>query len=457
MKIQTRCLAGIVPVFVVLAAAVGFLVDTLERRESLWGVREEASGLAISIAAFVDGADLLKVVAGGTEAAEREAFLKPLERVLKDGKTDRLFALRPSDGRILLDMGPAAASNGQFRVPDAVLAGALAGESFVTPVETEAGRKVIRAFAPVCNRTGTVLAVLGIQNDVTFLAGQGELSRERIFQGAAATVLVGLLCSLLISVILTRSIRILNDAVTLAGAGQFDSGTDTGRGIIHEFRDLWNTFETMMSVLRGVIAKTKRDLLGVEMFRSEQDLVAVLNEPMATGLERSAGGVDFCVKAVQGGSPGNVMDLFESGGRVFGVLGSLTGGKRDLPAALTASAARRYWRQRLGGGDGAKARQEGVTLFAFADLLVVEFDPARKELAAHRYDPAQRRFESRAEPLPAKAVRCFHNLGVEADRRMGLYLEHFGDQPATTLVDELRLAILPTEPPPGRLLMVVRS
>jgi len=108
MRIQTRCFLGIVPVFAALAAAVSVTIGFLEHREILWGLKEEAGGLAITTAQFTDRNALEMLARGTLDEAQRNAFLKPLNRVLKSKKALRIFAVEPSSGKLFFDVGPRA-------------------------------------------------------------------------------------------------------------------------------------------------------------------------------------------------------------------------------------------------------------------------------------------------------------------------------------------------------------
>lgn len=458
MRLQTRCLAGIVPVFLVLALAVGALVNHLVERETLWGMKEEAAGLATVVAEFTDTKDLADLLHGTMDEPRRASLLRPLGRILKNGRAERILAVMPTDGRVLFDVGPRASSNAAFRVPPDILTGLQGGKTRVSGVvmaDPISGDRML-AYAPVTDERGGVMAVLVVQTDARPLAAQLHTTRMMTVRGGAVTVLVGILCALLASMILRRSLGRLNEAAAAAAGGQYARPLQENHGAIQEIRDLWNTFETMISVLRGVISKTRRELMDVEMFRSEKDLVSVFNAAYLQGGEKTGGALEFSAQPMNGGVAGGFMDLFESGNRivcVFGQVAERDGG--ELRASLLGSAAVRYVKEQVQEADVITALQTATSVFPFSELRGVCWEKGRPVVVSGRYDPQTRRVVRAEHDVATGPALCFHDLGEVAERRIDLYLRTFPDQSISALMDQLILVVQAIQPRPSGVLCLV--
>jgi HAMP domain-containing protein len=318
MSIRTQNLVSILPVFLFLAVVSAGLMLKTVREEYLWGLREEASSLAVATAEFIPGACFRELVERGSGAPYYLRLAPALDRILKQKQAQRIFGLTP-DGRHLLFSrgGPPGDATGHLLPTPAELAAIDRGEPLGTSVKTDRrGRIVMTAYARVHDwqRTGSEplapecayalrpsdngvdgargapspVGLLGVETDAR---GMESLTRELLARGGwiiGAVLILGAAATLSVSAVVSREVRNLTDGAALVKRGSLDHSIEAG--CIQEVWDLCNTFNTMSDVLKDVLAKTKRSLLEGELFRSEADLAETYTRLFWPKL--SAGGVD---------------------------------------------------------------------------------------------------------------------------------------------------------------------
>lgn len=468
MKIQTRCFVGVVPVFIALVVAVGLLITSWTRKETLWSLKEEALGLAITAAELTDRAALTNLEQDVWAAGGKEAFLQPFQRVIKAGVGRRITVVAPGNGRVLLDLGPRASSNRVYRVPEAAMAALQVGEPFVSEVTRDPSwGDIMEAYTPVHGADGAPAATLVVQTDATLLRSRAADIHALVMRGAAITVAAGMLCALVIGMVLRRAVGTFTEVATAAGSARYDDAASANRGFIQEIRDLWNTFDTMISVLKGVMTKSRRDLLEVEVFRSEKDLVTAFEETYATPHAAERGGISVRMQTVGTGRPGRFMDLWEAPDRMWAVFGAVHGEPDALRSTLMASAALRFLKEGIEGGKGPAIEaarpsasdrglmQDAGSLFAFEDLTLLAVSP-EGAMTVWTLDPATSAVRKDTQTLGGPAM-CFHDLGPEAAHRVALYLDYFPGGSIQELSDELSRIVLSLDPPPAGTLLLAHA
>ena len=278
MRIRTQNLLAIVPLFLALAIAAGAMAYTTARSEMVWGLREEAASLSIAIAEFVGGEELSAAAAAGDPAARLESLSLPFERILNHGQAKHVFALS-TEGEPIWSTALDDPSRAAF-VPPAdqlapsaeALAQLAAGDSAVVGEITTlaSGESVLVSFAPITRADGAVAGILGVAIDAARLPAMSRALLVDVAQLTLLALVIGALAALFISALLTHKVRALSRAALEVADGEYDRYIDIGT--IQEMSDLSNTFNTMSSVLKDLIEKTRRTLIEGEQFRTPLDL-----------------------------------------------------------------------------------------------------------------------------------------------------------------------------------------
>lgn len=430
MNIRTRCLTGIVPMFAILGAATGLLVSFLQYREKYWGLSEEAAGLATAAAEFIDAKDLNAFADGSLSGADRDRFLKPLNRIVRTGSIQRMAILSGADRRLLLDLGPAAQQ--EFATPDQ--AGAEAASIQHLPAKgTRAA--VMRAFADLPDQGGQPPCILMAQISAAPLTKhKGRVVRQLLVHLLTA-VLVGTLCSLLIASILIRAIRDLAQAAEQAANGNYDVQQERSCAI-REINDLWNTFQTAASVLRGVLVNSRRQLLDMELLRTEEDLVRAFSEAYQPSRCFVHGSLEWAVTAVCDDQPEVVADLFEIHGTLYAVTGTVAPVDTGLRTAVTASALADCLRRGLETDSLQTALRNVADLFDVVSLRVMAYTPTDQAIAVHTYRQETGAFGEDSLALPNRPL-LFHDMDSSLGERLDVFVDAFGNSPCRELLDNV--------------------
>ena len=342
MRIRTQNLIAIVPLFLVMAGAAGAMTYSTAREEMMWGLREEVTALSVAMTEFISGSDLEP---GDAALVDRlNSLEQSFYRVIEHGQVKFVYAL-DRDGEVVWRYGGAV--DAAF-VPEGVAPGLAAADlaaltrgaaSVSTPVTTLAsGEDAMLAYSPIRDAAGNVAGSLGVVIDASRVA---TLSSDLLLHLARLTLLalvIGTLASLFISSLLTAKVRALSRAALQVAGGQYDRQIQIGT--IQELSDLSNTFNTMSSVLKDLIERTRRTLIEGEQFRTPLDLARTYRQDTWSDLSRVYGGVYVASRSIGGGHPGDVYGVVEREGTVTVFVGRVTEG-RELDSAIAAAAARR--------------------------------------------------------------------------------------------------------------------
>lgn len=413
MNIRARCFSGILPVFAVLAVATGAFVYSLESSEAQWGLSEEAAGLVVTAAEFLDG----ERVAGGSCDAE---FLAPLHRVLAFRRCQRFLGISLATGKPVFDVGPN--SGGAVSLPEGLTDRLAQQPAEVAFLEDTAQGAIMRAHAPIRDGEGKVRGVLVVETDATALVAQRNASFRTVVKGVVVSLVAGLLCAWFVAMVLKRNVRALAVAAEAAAGGDYETAFDRP-GSIHEIHDLWHTFRTAVSVLRGVGARARHELLGVERFRGEQDLAACYCGVRGGADAACAAGVRMDVRSLRSGQPDVIAAACEINTRLIGVMGFVVPQGTALKTAITMSAAVALLERRAAAVGLAEAVKTVVTLFPVRRLCCVEIRSGESEGTRVEYTETD---GVQAFPVGiATGSVVFHTLEGAAAERLDLYLRNF--------------------------------
>jgi HAMP domain-containing protein len=431
VRIWTRSLIGVVPVFLVLSVAVSLLVSVLVPREVAWGYREEVKGLTVSIAAFVDPEKLRDLKQGALHDDERRSLLSPIEKVLETSRARRLLFLHPKSGKPFWVL-KATGLQTEIRPLSLELISALeTGTEFVTEiVSSESSDVWIRGITTIVDENGATLSLLSVEVDAPLMTTTAEQLRTLYLSGSAGTIAIGFVCALLIAAVLRRNIHRLTAGAQGIALGQTEEQFTTPRGHIQEFQDLWNTIETMACVMQGAITKSRLRLMSTERFLSADQLLEILKEKRYENRCLKSDGIEMSICEIGGGSPSGFLELFATPQGAVCVLGEMQHREADFESGLAASAAVRYLELLMRSPDDPKAAiEKAAALFSFENLIAVVWTSKAKQLEILSADPA---VDCKEIVLDTAAAVSLSTLEQRGQERIDLYMNAFGREGAAT-------------------------
>lgn len=453
MRIQTQNGLYVVPVFLTLAIAISAIVGVQERNKTLWGLREEAGALAIGIAEFIGAEGLTMISEGFPQDATVDEFLRPVRTILEWERAKRVFAMVPGSNTPVFDLGPWAGDSTEMA------ATLLAADESSTPadfrvVDRPPRGTIMQATVFVTDPDGRVLGRVGVETDASALDRLGRTwIRESVIRLLIALA-IGLACSTVLSWVLKSRIRLLGLALEAASGGDYATELDANFGMIRETSDLANTFSTMMSIVRGTISRSRRNLLGIERFRTDEDMARAIDSNCWKPKEMSQDGTTILVRGIGRLSPGTFFDLFDVDHRVYVLFGRVPA-RGALNATLSGSAILSFLRQLLAQDKMADIASETADLFEVQELTILEWVTTDQRLVVHRFDPGARKTDETATVQTGSFREVFHDLGDEADTRIRLFLKAFSSPSPAKLMEELMMLVSVIQPMPTGVLAVV--
>lgn len=451
MKIRTQNLLVIVPLFLGLALLSGWLAYTVQRREILWGMHEEATSLAIAVAEFVDG-DLYRDMLGPNgNPAYVGTLAHPFRLILQHEQAHAIFALTP-DGRRLVfsvdsgfveridgDTSRFVVQNKAFPYDSGMVELMRRDSFYVTDVRDLPGKgPTMTAYAPILDSTGTLAGILGIDIDGTdFLLVSDDLLVKFGMLGGGI-VLLGVIASLFLSGMFTRKIRELGAAADEVSGGNLD--LEIKVGTIQEVSDLSNTFNTMSSVLKNVLSKIRRALIEGEQFRTENDLARVYVEEFWKPLDVVCGNVRVVGRMLGHNSVGAVMSVVEIDRACHAFVGFVRQ-EAQVVTATRASAVCSFLHQELGRRPVGDVLNEAVAIFNIESLNYLHCPADATEVEFWSLQPDGSGFHHRSEPLSPGAPISIHTFPASIAATIDDYLHKFARLSAAELVDDIVLML----------------
>jgi len=451
MKIRTQNLLVIVPLFLGLALLTGWLAYTVQRREILWGMREESSSLAIAIAEFVDGDSYRAMIGPGGAADYLRSLEHPFRQILQHEQADVIFALTP-DGRRLVfsvDSGFVERIEGdtsRFVLRDTAypydsgMVGAMRDDSFyVTEVrEVAGGKSMMTAYAPIIDSRGALAGILGVDIDATdYLVVSDELFMKFGLL-AGGIVLLGVIASLFLSGMFTRKIRELGAAADEVSGGNLDLEIEVGT--IQEVSDLSNTFNTMSSVLKNVLSKIRRALIEGEQFRTQADLARLYVEEFWKPLDMRCGNLLVAGRMLGHNSVGAVMSVVEIDNSCHAFVGFVRRGA-EVVTATRASAVCSFVHQELGSRPVGDVLNEAVSIFDIESLHYLHCPADATEMEFWSLESGSTCFRHRSEELSPGVPVCVHTFSAEIGDMIEDYLRKFSRLSPREIVEDLMLTL----------------
>lgn len=431
MNIRARSLTGIVPMFAILGIATGILVSSFQYREMFWGLSEEASSLAIAIAEFIGPQDLKILSADSPATNEKDLLIKNITRAIDATKVQRITIRNGSDDSTLLDLGPATRQTLTFPNdldPDKVTVN-------YHPANPD-NPAVMQAFVAVKDQHDQLSPyILATQISSTPLTKHVEQVLHQVLIYLLTAVAIGTICALIISSILIGYIRDLAQAAERAANGDYNIQQERSCSIM-EINDLWNTFQTATSVLRGVVSNSRRQLLDMELARTENDLIhAFMRSDQSEGILKY-GSLEWAVSAVRNDQPETIAYLFVINSTLYAVTGTVALSETGLKTAIAVSALLDYLKRHLSPDTLPTVLNAVLELFSIVSMRLIAYNPTDQAIVIHEYQQETGSFKEN-RLVQSKQPMLFHDLSSPLGVRLDLFMNAFGNSPCKELLDNL--------------------
>ena len=440
MKILTRCLSGIVPIFAVLSVAVAAVRYWAGYSNVRWGLEEDARSLAVTIAQFAPE-NLFRSgsnVSSDGNAISVSDFRSSVEKIMLTRSSRRIFAVSVSGRDIVFDSGRDSGS----ALPEICgeTAGILdRGDSVTRLIETgsRGSSAAMLCLAPVIGRDSRPAGIVGVEKDAGILAVQKSEGIAGARIAFCSGTLAGIVCAWIVAFVLSRQLKLLTASANRVMGGEFNRDTEENRGFIQEVRDLWNIFDTLVSVLKGVGVRAKRDLIEMRRFRTRSTLAMAFSMRLACSREwKGEQGSAFIGNPAHPG-PGHFTVLAEDGGSIVMCFGSVVETNDDLLTARHASAASSFLSRSLRRRCSVETAEETVGFFEMESFCGMSWALDSRELELFRHDRESKGFVKESRKLNQGKAEIVHNLDDETGEKMGLYAESFRFENASRLGNEL--------------------
>lgn len=450
MKIRTQSLIVIPPLFLFLGVSTALVAMAAGVREVRWGLEEESSSLAITVAEFVPRGSFS---ANAEESEEELRYLRQsLDRLMAFGHALRITVF-DAGGSTVADV-PAAnwrEASPEDRVSSAVPPTPnwtsrserevlLQAGRLVTPVTVAPnGGAFVTAYAPILDGDlliGTVAALVPADR-----LGFRSAELRTGFVGAGLIILAaGILATLLLSEYLRRGLRELARAAAVVSADHSDARVDIGG--IREVEELSNTFNTMSSILRDYVERGRQALISADSPSETDVTITTYRERTLPAVARRIGGRFVMARYLGGVQVGSFFGVAQTGERGFAFLGRVPG-PSTLSTAVRAGTAARW----LVGALEAKEpvqdpARRAAEMFGLSELSLLSWREDSQEspilFSGGPGDASQLPGSSLHFCCAGDRVAVLHSLDPDGARALNAYLGFFACGHEGSVSDRLR-------------------
>lgn len=450
MRIRTQSVLFTLPVFVVLALAVAGLICVFELNETRRALREEVSSLATAVAQMVDRQELRELLGHAKADTGRTLLSRAGARIAEHGRLIRLTVEQPTGTGMALDVGPAA---GEPLIEHADEPVALNGAFASLVLKRDGHVRAAVATAPVYDDAGDWVATVRAVIDAGVLDARWEECLRRTGQYVLVGTLVGLACALVLSSLVIRPLGVLGEAADRAAAGDLRGAAVPSLGRIREMNDVGSAFNTMVSILRNLLTRTRRAVFSAEQAADDERRRDACDRYLWPPASVAHGLVAFEMATV-GSSEGAFGQLTRIGDALYAVMGRMPAGG-GMDSALSASAVVTYVVRALEHRDADAVVREAALLFGFECMRVVCARENSSTVHSCRYDQSAGQTVGHMHDCAADGTKVYHDLGEGADVQLQLYTGSFCTGESGTVTQELLTIVRQTDPEPRGTLLVV--
>ena len=457
MKIRTLGLIVIPPIFLFLGVSTSLVAVAAGVYELRWGLEEESSSLAITVAEFVPPG----VFTSNSEAAEEEMryLRRSLDRLLAFGQAVRI-TVYDSGGTLVADL---QGSGGEETGPGEPVLGAedsalLPPPPWISPAKREVlltegrlvlrinsraiGRQYVTAYAPILDRDLLVGAVAAQVSGTRMTARAAELRTGLV--GVGLVILgVGVLTTLILSEYIRRRLRGLARAAEAVSRGQSDTWVDIGG--IREVAELSSTFNTMAGILRDYVERGRQALISAEGHSEADSTVSAYRLRRLSSEMCRIEGRSVLATTLGKEAASSLFGVAQAGGHGFAFLGKVAG-PSTLSTAVRAGTAAHWLVGALEMGEPAQdVAGRASSLFGLSELSLLSWhgdSPESPVLHTLGTSDSTSADEPSVQFLRAGGrVAVLHSLDPGGVRALNSYLALFADGGNPSVSDRLRNAL----------------
>lgn len=261
MTIGLRIATIFIPLFLAAAAVSGIIHYKLEHQELLWGLREEAAGLSLSLSAHLENLE---------PSFNEETRIEALKKVFEWGTAKRIFLLNQQDPGRSFEILP------DGRLQSASLTPLLSPPGEGETRQEDFGNERLISWSRISDAAPYYL---GVATDKSFLAIRSMELRQQVLLGS---LIVGCLAVLLVAHLTTtlrKRIKALEHYIRRPEGGSQEAS------FIAEVNELNDTFRTMNSLLSETL-QPEAESISLSAGEPGQELAVAYNEKFLTPLQQ---------------------------------------------------------------------------------------------------------------------------------------------------------------------------
>lgn len=300
------------------------------------------------------------------------------------------------------------------------------------------------AFTELKDERGEPFALLAVEYDGAWIQNEVRSSIVEIGIGILVAGLAGVFIALILSFVLTRSLRDLTAAAASAAEGNYE--VKIRKSLIEEFNDLGNTFRTMTSLLYDTLDRIRKTLIEQEQFRNTDDLMATFRSRAYATLDVQEEWMEARMGPLRAHLPGYFYNNSERDGTHLFILGWVHDSSE--PDDLVASAICRYVDARFKRGQEPPEILDSVMqIFNARKLLGIHLRPNPAHGTVYRLDSEHSGADANKEEfgsVPENGL-VFHTLNPAFGQRIETALRHMERGSAASIHEQIRSIALPGE------------
>ncbi len=431
MTIRLQNLLVIPPIFLILGLAVGFLADRAGRVEILWGLQEESTAVAVTVAEMTGADAVNRLTAGDTAVARRIG--DNLNEVARSGQVESIIVYSRIKGASVLDWhrdsAAAALDDGLWKDRvKALRTHAVIGAPGAWGPYPEA----MVAAAPIYDAGGGAepRGAVAVVIDASRLASvTHDLRRDFLLLVLLATG-IGISAALFLSMRIGHQVRELGRYGATVASGEYRVQVEVSG--VKEVQDLSNTLGTMASILSDVLSRGRRTLLLGDPFQLGQGLPTAYREARLVDgpLPR---GWSVGVSEIGKISPGGFHGWVETSDQAVFWVGEVADGD-GLDLAVAAATVNRAMGQGLRHEKPEDAPASLAKMFSLSSFQVAWFD---RTLPG---PPDTRVLAGTGTPLDKGGYQVLHSFHAEQMEALSGSLSLFKDLSAEQAAREIPLS-----------------
>ena len=441
MKIQTQNAITILPIFLVLAIISSGLLFITERQEIYWGLNEEASSLAVSIAEFLNGKEL-NDIRTQEESIQSIIHWNQAKRIKIFSYQSEKISLFAAYGDDTYDYHSETSDNTNkltlqhYTFDKYVIKNIIAKGLMISDLmELPSSNFCICAYVPLYSISQQVSGILEVTIDAHEIKTR---TKELLMSSIKITIGILLFGFIIVSIIskqITSSIVLLNKATSIISSGNYEYEiTQKGTLNIQEVNDLSNTFNTMSSVLREFSSQSKQELIEAEQFRTSYDLASNYLEQYSPPINVTLGGYKTLIYRYGDNITSDFFDTLTSESSYYVIIGKTKYGN-SLNDLTHAASALSLIKEKLTIRSPKETLQIVPQLFEIERCYIFQWSETSQNIEMTKYSDES--IHSFVYQPDEKNPIVISTTSIEMEEKLQLYVKRFYDINDDELIKEL--------------------